>query len=85
MSIAVTSALFTDRAVTYRMQNGFDHRHVQLAVVVQKMASMADPLDGSLWAVSLLASDAIYSGNVQFNSVANGHATSPMSASFGRP
>ncbi len=31
------ASLFTDRAVIYRMQNGFDHRKVQLAVVVQKM------------------------------------------------
>jgi pyruvate,water dikinase len=31
------ASLFTDRAVIYRMQNGFDHRKVLLAVVVQKM------------------------------------------------
>ncbi|MEA4926167.1 MAG: phosphoenolpyruvate synthase [Syntrophomonadaceae bacterium] len=31
------ASLFTDRAVTYRLQNGFDHRKVYLAVVVQKM------------------------------------------------
>lgn len=31
------ASLFTDRAVTYRIQNGFDQRKVQLAVVVQKM------------------------------------------------
>ena len=31
------ASLFTDRAVIYRMQNGFDHRKVYLAVVVQKM------------------------------------------------
>ena len=31
------ASLFTDRAVIYRLQNGFDHRKVQLAVVVQKM------------------------------------------------
>jgi pyruvate,water dikinase len=31
------ASLFTERAVTYRLQNGFDHREVQLAVVVQKM------------------------------------------------
>jgi phosphoenolpyruvate synthase/pyruvate phosphate dikinase len=31
------ASLFTERAVTYRLQNGFDHRKVQLAVVVQKM------------------------------------------------
>lgn len=31
------ASLFTDRAVTYRIQNGFDHRKVSLSVVVQKM------------------------------------------------
>lgn len=31
------ASLFTERAVTYRLQNGFDHNKVQLSVVVQKM------------------------------------------------
>lgn len=31
------ASLFTERAVIYRLQNGFDHRDVHLAVVVQKM------------------------------------------------
>ncbi len=31
------ASLFTDRAVIYRMQNGFDHRKVYLSVVVQRM------------------------------------------------
>ncbi|EIW19774.1 MULTISPECIES: phosphoenolpyruvate synthase [Pelosinus] len=31
------ASLFTDRAVTYRIQNGFDHRKVHLSVVIQKM------------------------------------------------
>lgn len=31
------ASLFTDRAVTYRIQNGFDHRKMALAVVVQRM------------------------------------------------
>lgn len=31
------ASLFTERAVTYRLQNGFDHRAVHLAVVVQQM------------------------------------------------
>lgn len=31
------ASLFTDRAVTYRLQNGFDHRKVSLSVIVQKM------------------------------------------------
>jgi len=31
------ASLFAERAVTYRLRNGFDHHKVQLAVVVQKM------------------------------------------------
>jgi len=31
------ASLFTERAVTYRLQHGFDHRKVHMAVVVQKM------------------------------------------------
>ena len=31
------ASLFTERAVTYRLQNGFDHRVVQMAVVIQQM------------------------------------------------
>lgn len=47
-------SLFTDRAILYRLQNGFDHRQVSLSVVVQQMALpevsgimfTADPLSG---------------------------------------
>jgi pyruvate,water dikinase len=31
------ASLFTERAVTYRLRNGFDHRKLQMAVVVQQM------------------------------------------------
>lgn len=31
------ASLFTERAVIYRIQNGFDHRKVQLSVVIQQM------------------------------------------------
>lgn len=31
------ASLFTDRAVTYRIQNGFDHRKVYLSVIIQRM------------------------------------------------
>jgi pyruvate,water dikinase len=31
------ASLFTERAVTYRIRNGIDHRAVQMAVVVQRM------------------------------------------------
>lgn len=49
------ASLFTERAVTYRMQNGFGHRKVYLSVVVQKMVFpqaagilfTADPVSGN--------------------------------------
>jgi pyruvate,water dikinase len=58
------ASLFTERAVTYRMQNGFDHRTVSLAVVVQQMVFpqvagilfTADPVTGNRKAVSIDAS-----------------------------
>jgi pyruvate,water dikinase len=31
------ASLFTERAVTYRLRNGFDHRRTQMAVIVQQM------------------------------------------------
>jgi len=48
------ASLFTERAVTYRLRNGFDHRKVHMAVVVQQMVLpeaagilfTADPLTG---------------------------------------
>ena len=49
------ASLFTERAVTYRLQNGFDHRKVQMAVIVQQMVFpqsagilfTADPVTGN--------------------------------------
>ena len=48
------ASLFTERAVTYRLQNGFGHRKVSMGVVVQKMVFpdaagvlfTADPVTG---------------------------------------
>ncbi|MFY0532297.1 PEP/pyruvate-binding domain-containing protein [Nannocystis pusilla] len=48
------ASLFTDRAILYRARNGFGHRHVALAVVVQRMVVpeasgilfTADPVTG---------------------------------------
>jgi phosphoenolpyruvate synthase/pyruvate phosphate dikinase len=48
------ASLFTERAVTYRLRNGFDHRTVHMAVVVQQMVFSraagvvftADPVTG---------------------------------------
>jgi rifampicin phosphotransferase len=58
------ASLFTDRAVTYRIQNGFDHRKVYLSVVIQKMVFpqvagvmfTADPVNGNRKVVSIDAS-----------------------------
>jgi pyruvate,water dikinase len=33
----VWASLYTERAIIYRIQNGFEHRNVDLAVIVQKM------------------------------------------------
>ncbi|MGG6310789.1 phosphoenolpyruvate synthase [Paenibacillus macerans] len=49
------ASLFTDRAVIYRVQNGFDHRQVYLSVIVQRMVFpqasgilfTADPMTGN--------------------------------------
>jgi rifampicin phosphotransferase len=50
-----SASLFTERAVTYRLRNGFDHRKVRMAVVVQQMVLpeaagvlfTADPVSGN--------------------------------------
>src|SRR6185312_16035485 len=55
------ASLFTDRAVVYRIQNGFGHRKVLLAVVVQQMVFpqaagilfTADPLTGNRKVLSI--------------------------------
>jgi pyruvate,water dikinase len=49
------ASLFSDQAVTYRLRNGFDHRNVHMAVVVQRMVFpqaagvlfTADPVTGN--------------------------------------
>jgi pyruvate,water dikinase len=54
-------SLFTDRAISYRARNGFDHRRVLLSVVVQRMVFpevsgilfTADPIDGRRYVVSI--------------------------------
>ncbi len=57
-------SLFSERAVTYRLRNGFDHRTVQMAVVVQQMVVpeaagilfTADPVTSSRKVASVDAS-----------------------------
>ncbi|MDB4918735.1 phosphoenolpyruvate synthase [Mucilaginibacter sp.] len=74
------ASLFTDRAVIYRIQNGFDHRKVHLAVVVQQMVFpqaagilfTADPVTGNRKVLSIDASfglgEAMVSGLVNADS-----------------
>ncbi|MEO8335256.1 MAG: rifamycin-inactivating phosphotransferase [bacterium] len=58
------ASLFTERAVTYRQRNGFDHRNVHMAVIVQQMVFphaagilfTADPLTGNRTVSSIDAS-----------------------------
>jgi len=70
------ASLFTERAVTYRLRNGFDHQKVQMAVVVQQMVFpdaagilfTADPITGNRKVAAVEASfglgEALVSGLV---------------------
>ena len=70
------ASLFTDRAVIYRMQNGFDHKKVRLSVVIQQMVFpqaagimfTADPITSNRKLLSIDASfglgEALVSGLV---------------------
>ena len=70
------ASLFTERAVTYRLRNGFGHRKVHMAVVVQQMVFpdasgilfTADPVTGNRKVTSMEASfglgEALVSGLV---------------------
>jgi phosphoenolpyruvate synthase/pyruvate phosphate dikinase len=83
------ASLFTDRAVIYRMQNGFNHRKVHLSVVVQKMVFpqtagilfTADPLNSNRKVLSIDAGfglgEAMVTGlvNPDIYKVSNGRIT----------
>lgn len=70
------ASLFTDRAVIYRIQNGYDHRQVSLSVIVQRMVFpqasgilfTADPITSNRRVLSIDASfglgEALVSGLV---------------------
>jgi rifampicin phosphotransferase len=70
------ASLFSERAVTYRLRNGFDHRKVHMAVVVQQMVFAdaagilftADPITGNRKVAAVEASfglgEALVSGLV---------------------
>ncbi|EIN5665065.1 phosphoenolpyruvate synthase [Listeria monocytogenes] len=74
------ASLFTERAIIYRIQNHFDHRKVQLAVVIQQMISpeasgilfTADPITSNRKSLSIDASfglgEALVSGLVSADS-----------------
>ncbi len=86
------ASLFTDRAIIYRLQNGFDHRKVYLSVVVQKMVFpqvagilfTADPVTSNRKVLSIDASfglgEAIVSGLVNADNykVRNGKVITRM-------
>ena len=88
------ASLFTERAVAYREQNGFDHGAVQMAVVVQRMVFptaagtlfTADPLTGNREVASIEAvrglGDALVSGQVNADSykVRDGRVTEVAAA-----
>lgn len=57
------ASLFTDRAISYRVKNGFNHRDVYISIVVQRMVTpdiagvmfTADPITGNRNVVSIEA------------------------------
>ncbi len=60
---ACWASLFTERAVNYRLRNGFDHRKVKMAVIVQQMVAAqaagvmftADPVSSNRKLISIEA------------------------------
>jgi phosphoenolpyruvate synthase/pyruvate phosphate dikinase len=83
------ASLFTDRAITYRIKNGFDHRKVHISVIVQQMVFpqaagilfTADPITGNRKILSIDAGfglgEAMVSGLVNADNykVRNGKIT----------
>lgn len=83
------ASLFTERAITYRIQNGFDHHKVYMSVVIQKMVFpqasgilfTADPVTSNRKVLSIDASfglgEALVSGlvNADHYKVYNGKIT----------
>jgi phosphoenolpyruvate synthase/pyruvate phosphate dikinase len=72
------ASLFTERAVTYRLRNGVDHRKVNMAVVVQQMVFpqaagtlfTADPVTGNRKVASVEATFGL--GEALVSGLANG-------------
>ena len=92
------ASLFTERAVTYRLRNGFDHRKVHMAVVVQRMVVpeaagvlfTADPVTGNRKVASVEATvglgEALVSGlvNADVYSVRDGEIVTKAVATKSR-
>ncbi len=93
------ASLFSERAVTYRLRNGFDHRMVQMAVVVQRMVLAqaagvlftADPITSSRKVASVEASvglgEALVSGLVNADTfkVRDGEVVARAAAGHDQP
>ncbi|ATL49409.1 phosphoenolpyruvate synthase [Chitinophaga caeni] len=77
------ASLYTDRAVIYRMQNGWDHKRVQLAVIIQKMVFSeasgilftADPVTSNRKVVSIDAGFGLGSALVEGRVSADNYKT----------
>jgi len=79
------ASLFTERAVTYRLRNGFDHRKLRMAVVVQQMVDpeasgllfTADPVTSNRKVASVEAAfglgEALVSGRANADVYKVGH------------
>ncbi|HEX6631874.1 MAG TPA: phosphoenolpyruvate synthase, partial [Gemmatimonadaceae bacterium] len=93
------ASLFTERAVTYRLRNGIDHRAVRMAVVVQRMVDpraagvlfTADPVTGNRKVASVEATsglgEALVSGlvNADVYRVRDGEVVATAPERQGRP
>jgi pyruvate,water dikinase len=93
------ASLFTERAVTYRLRNGIDHRAVRMAVVVQRMVVpraagvlfTADPVTGNRKVASVEATsglgEALVSGlvNADVYRVRDGEVVATAPERQGRP
>ncbi|WP_344418277.1 phosphoenolpyruvate synthase [Pseudonocardia ailaonensis] len=91
------ASLFTERAVSYRIHNGFDHRRVHMAVVVQEMVAAdaagilftADPVSGNRTVATVDAvrglGEALVSGTVNGDGYAVREGVVSRTAGAGQP
>jgi pyruvate,water dikinase len=76
------ASLFTERAVAYRLQHGFDHRQIRMAVIVQRMVFpqasgvmfTADPVTGDRKVVCIEAAFGLGEGVVSGTTDADAYA-----------